>query len=187
MEVYNNNKGSVASKAVVSYMDRVKEYMDPKAIDVTAFLGSDKRDVKALVDKLHPTDKKKLPKGFLDDVSSMRDLVTKVATSDLDPYVSRKIRELAESSRLEANALLAKTSRRRGLMTSADKAASKRMQKGFEAQQQPFLEYSADPSTNLAWRVRMAMRGYQQAQKAPLVSLETEPAAITPEAATKAV
>ena len=90
MEVYNNNRGSVASKAVVSYMDRVKEYMDPKAKDVTAFLGSEKRDVKALVDKLHPTDKKKLPKGFLDDVSSMRDLVTKVATSDLDPYVSRR-------------------------------------------------------------------------------------------------
>ena len=187
MEVFNNsNKGSVASKAVVSYMDRVKEYMDPKAKDVTAFLEGE-RNVKALVDKLHPTDKKKLPKGFLDDVSSMRDLITKVATADLDPYVARKIRELAESSRLEANTLIAKTSRRRGLMTSADKAASKRMQKEFEAQQQPFLEYSADPSTNLAWRVRMAMRGYQQAQKAPLVSLETEPAAITPEAATKAV
>lgn len=181
MEVYNSNKGSVASKAVVSYMDRVRQNMSPKAKAAGDFLQSDKRDVQELVGKLSAADRKKLPPNFLDDVSSFNDLKFKAVTANLDPVVSKKIRAIAADIEAKNTATMARISRRRGIAAATGAAAEQREMMSQLAQKQPF----GDRAVEMARLVKQIMRRQIELQKSPIVSLETGAATITPETPTK--
>ena len=176
MALNNSSKGSPASTAIGRYLAGVE-----------AQIESDKKDVEAeaLVNKLSPADRKRLPKDFVQKLTSFSDAAIQAATSHLPAYVSEAIRELAERRRHATAALTAKTKSRRETR-GAQGLLARRGSRGLaQSRTQPFLKYSSDPAANWAYAIKLALQAKQQEQKAPMVSSETEGAAITPEATPK--
>tara|TARA_R110000765_G_scaffold279999_1_gene377518 strand:- start:1421 stop:1957 length:537 start_codon:yes stop_codon:yes gene_type:complete len=176
MTTNNNSKGSPSSTAIGRYLAGVRDLIEQDTKD---------DEVKKLVSNLSSTDRKRLPKDFVEKLTSFSDATIQAATSHLPAYVSEKIRELATKRRYATTETAAKIKGRRETMGARSGLLSKSRGDLNKRISQPFLKLSADPAYNNALRIKYALEAMKQQQKAPMVSSETEGAAITPEATAK--
>ena len=183
MALYENTKGSPTSSAVARYLKNVRQF-DPKGSAVLDYVKSDEddKDVRELASKLSPATKSKLDKDWFKDVTSIQDAANK-AMSELvttDPSAAAEIRKLAAAIRSRSDKGIAITKQRRGLLAARQSIAATQLTEAQKAAKQPI-----DAATRLAQVIAANMRRFKATQKAPIVSLATRAATITPETPTK--
>ena len=178
MAINGNEKGSVASTAVSRYLADVKKYSTPQSSAVLDFMQADDKNVSELVNKLSPTTKKEIGSNWFDDVGSIKEAADKAMAelATTNPAAAKEIRAIAQRIRSRTDATMARATQRRGLLAAQRGVETSRKAQQMIAQKQP-----VDSSTRLAQIIAANMRSLKAMQQAPIVSLETEEATITPQ------
>jgi len=174
-----NNKLPASTTAVGSYLNAVRDEMDPETRAVSDYWNtpkSDRESAAELSKNVSAASRKAIDRvstNFWDDVASGNDAAIKSILNNVDPVVAKEVRN-AMRRISEGNEALAASTRKKGLLakqtTEAQRAQTSAELKG--------LKQPADPATTLARLIRRSMASKQQTQ-AQLPG-ETPEAKITP-------